>query len=228
VGDIILDKAEVTILLAAMAVIFGLAVALPLGIISALKRGTWIDQVMRAISAVGLSVPNFWIGIIVLLVLVNWFGWSPPIFQTGFFEDPLNQLKRLVWPAFAIGISFAAIATRMTRSTMLEVLNQDYIRTARAKGLLPTRVIIRHAVANAVLPVLTLSSLLFAGLLGGAVVLEQIFALPGMGQELISAVGSRDTVFVQGAVVVLGLFVMVWNLVIDLLYVWLDPRIRLT
>ncbi len=225
--DIILDKAEVTFLLAVMAVIFGVLFAVPMGIISALKRGSWIDQVIRFISAIGLSIPNFWLGILILLVLVHWFNWSPPIFQTDFLDDPLNQLKRLVWPALAIGVSFAAIATRLTRSTMLEVLNQDYVRTARAKGLRRTRVILRHAVPNAVLPVLTLSSLLFAGLLGGSVVLERMFALPGMGAEIVDAVGARDTVLVQGAVVVLGLLVMLWNLVIDLLYVWLDPRIRL-
>lgn len=228
VADILKEKAEVTVLLATMAVALGLVVALPLGIVSALKRGTWIDQVLRAFSTVGLSVPNFWIGILILLLLVRWFSWSPPIYQTNFLDDPMNQLERLIWPALAIGFSFAAVATRLTRSTMLEVLNQDYIRTARAKGLRSTRIIVRHAVANAVLPVLTLTTLLFAALLGGAVVLERIFALPGMGQELITAVGGRDTIFVQGAVITLGVFVMLWNLAIDLLYVWLDPRIRLS
>ncbi len=228
VVKVLADKAEVTFTMALMAVFVGLLFALPLGIISALKRGSWIDNILRTFSAVGVSMPNFWTGILILLMLVAWFNWSPPIFQTRFLDDPVNQLQRLIWPALALGFSFAATATRLTRSTMLEVLNQDYVRTARAKGLLPRRVIIRHAVANAILPILTLSSLLFGALLGGAVVLERIFALPGMGQELIEAIGNRDTIFVQGAVVVLGLFVMLWNLVIDLLYVWLDPRIRLT
>ena len=228
VDDILLETAEVTFTMAIMAVFFGLLFALPLGIVSALKRGTWIDNTLRTFSAIGVSMPNFWTGILILLMLVAWFRWSPPIFQTSFLEDPLNQLERLIWPSLALGFSFAASATRLTRSTMLEVLNQDYVRTARAKGLLPKRVIIRHAVANAILPVLTLSSLLFGALLSGAVVLERLYALPGMGQELIDAVGSRDTIFVQGAVVMLGVFVMLWNLVIDLVYVWLDPRIRYT
>ena len=227
VTEIILDKAEVTVMLAVMAVVIGVVFSVPLGIIAALNRGSWLDQIIRLFSAVGLSIPNFWLGILILLMLVHWFDWSPPIFNTDFLDDPWNQLRRLIWPAVAIGVSFGAIATRLTRSTMLDVLNQDYVRTARAKGLRRTRVILRHAVPNAVLPVLTLSSLLFAGLLGGAVVLERMFALPGMGEAIVGAVGDRDTVLVQGAVVALGVFVMVWNLVIDLVYVWLDPRIRL-
>ena len=227
VTEIILDRAEVTVMLAVMAVVIGVVFSVPLGIIAALNRGSWLDQIIRLFSAVGLSIPNFWLGILILLMLVHWFDWSPPIFNTDFLDDPWNQLRRLIWPAVAIGVSFGAIATRLTRSTMLEVLNHDYVRTARAKGLRRTRVILRHAVPNAVLPVLTLSSLLFAGLLGGAVVLERMFALPGMGEAIVGAVGDRDTVLVQGAVVALGVFVMVWNLVIDLVYVWLDPRIRL-
>jgi peptide/nickel transport system permease protein len=227
VTEIILDRAEVTVMLAVMAVVIGILFSVPLGIIAALNRGSWLDQIIRTFSAIGLSIPNFWLGILILLALVHWFDWSPPIFHTDFLDDPINQLQRLIWPAIAIGVSFGAIATRLTRSTMLEVLNQDYVRTARAKGLRQYRVIMRHAVPNAILPVLTLSSLLFAGLLGGAVVLERMFALQGMGEEIVGAVGDRDTVLVQGAVVALGVFVMVWNLVIDLVYVWLDPRIRL-
>jgi peptide/nickel transport system permease protein len=228
VTEIILDKAEVTVMLAVMAVFIGVAFFVPLGIIAALNRGSWLDQIIRTISAIGLSIPNFWLGILILLMLVHWFEWSPPIFQTDFLEDPANQLKRLIWPAIAIGVSFGAVATRLTRSTMLEVLNQDYVRTARAKGLRRNRVILRHAVPNAILPVLTLSSLLFAGLLGGAVVLERMFALPEMGEEMVGAVANRDHVLVQGAAVTLGVFVMLWNLVIDIVYVWLDPRIRLS
>jgi peptide/nickel transport system permease protein len=227
VTEIILAKAEVTFLLAFLAVIWGVLFSIPLGIIAALKRGSWIDQLIRTFSVGGLSVPNFWLGILILLMLVHWFKWSPPIFQTDFLDDPLNQMKRLIWPSVAIGISFAAIATRLIRSTMLEVLNQDYVRTARAKGLHRNRVILRHAAPNAILPVLTLSSLLFAGLLGGAVVLENLFALPGMGQQIVNAIGTRDTVLVQGIVVTLGVLVMLWNLVIDLLYVVVDPRIKL-
>lgn len=227
VATVVAETAEVTFLLAILSVFIGTVIALPLGILSAMMRGRWPDQVVRSFSAVFLALPNFWVGILLLLALVTWFSWSPPIFQETFLDAPVEQFQRLILPSVAIGASFAAVATRLTRSTMLEVLNQDYIRTARAKGLFPNRVIIRHALPNAVLPVITLSALLFAGLLNGAVVLERIFALPGMGVEIVRATSERDFQLLQGLVLVLGAFVMVWMLLIDLVYVALDKRIRL-
>lgn len=225
--NVVIETGEVTFLLAFLSILIGAGLALPLGVISAMTRGRWPDQFIRAISAVALALPNFWVGILLLLALVTWFSWSPPIFQKTFIEAPVEQFQRLILPAIAIGTFFAAVATRLTRSTMLEVLNQDYIRTARAKGLYPRRVILRHAVPNAVLPVITLSALLFAGMLNGAVVLERIFALPGMGVEIIEATTARDFQLLQGLVLVLGAVVMVWMLLIDLLYVALDKRIQL-
>ena len=227
VATVVAETAEVTFLLAILSVFIGTVVALPLGILSAMMRGRWPDQVVRSFSAVFLALPNFWVGILLLLALVTWFSWSPPIFQETFLDAPVEQFQRLILPSVAIGASFAAVATRLTRSTMLEVLNQDYIRTARAKGLFPNRVIIRHALPNAVLPVITLSALLFAGLLNGAVVLERIFALPGMGVEIVRATSERDFQLLQGLVLVLGAIVMVWMLLIDLVYVALDKRIQL-
>ncbi len=227
VVQVVTETAEVTFLLAILSVIIGAVMAIPFGILSAMMRGRWPDQVIRTFSAVFLALPNFWLGILLLLALVTWFSWSPPIFQETFLDAPVEQFQRLILPAVAIGTSFAAVATRLTRSTMLEVLNQDYIRTARAKGLFPNRVIIRHALPNAVLPVITLSALLFAGLLNGAVVLERIFALPGMGVEIVTATSERDFQLLQGLVLVLGAFVMVWMLLIDLIYVALDKRIQL-
>ena len=227
VATVVAETAEVTFLLAILSVFIGTVVALPLGILSAMMRGRWPDQVVRSFSAIFLALPNFWVGILLLLALVTWFSWSPPIFQETFLDAPVEQFQRLILPSVAIGASFAAVATRLTRSTMLEVLNQDYIRTARAKGLFPNRVIIRHALPNAVLPIITLSALLFAGLLNGAVVLERIFALPGMGVEIVRATSERDFQLLQGLVLVLGAIVMVWMLLIDLVYVALDKRIQL-
>lgn len=227
VATVVAETAEVTFLLAILSVFIGTVVALPLGILSAMMRGRWPDQVVRSFSAIFLALPNFWVGILLLLALVTWFSWSPPIFQETFLDAPVEQFQRLILPSVAIGASFAAVATRLTRSTMLEVLNQDYIRTARAKGLFPNRVIIRHALPNAVLPVITLSALLFAGLLNGAVVLERIFALPGMGVEIVTATSERDFQLLQGLVLVLGAFVMIWILLIDLVYVAVDKRIQL-
>lgn len=227
VATVVAETAEVTFLLAILSVFIGTVIALPLGILSAMMRGRWPDQVVRSFSAIFLALPNFWVGILLLLALVTWFSWSPPIFQETFLDAPVEQFQRLILPSVAIGASFAAVATRLTRSTMLEVLNQDYIRTARAKGLFPNRVIVRHALPNAVLPVITLSALLFAGLLNGAVVLERIFALPGMGVEIVRATSERDFQLLQGLVLVLGAFVMIWMLLIDLVYVALDKRIQL-
>ena len=226
VARIVGETAEVTFLLAILSVFIGTVMALPLGVLSAMMRGRWPDQAVRTVSAIFLALPNFWVGILLLLALVTWFSWSPPIFQETFLDAPVAQFQRLILPATAIGTFFAAVATRLTRSTMLEVLNQDYIRTARAKGLFPTRVILRHALPNAVLPIITLSALLFAGLLNGAVVLERIFALPGMGVEIIEATSLRDFQLLQGLVLVLGAFVMIWMLLVDLLYVALDKRIQ--
>ena len=161
-----------------------------------------------------------------LLLLVRVFQWSPPVQHASLFDDPGTAFQRLIFPALVIGYRFAAVASRLTRSTMLEVINQDYVRTARSKGLNYVVVVIRHALPNAYLPILTVSALLFGVLVEGAVVIEQIYALPGIGRQIIDSVNARDFIMVQGVVVALGIALMLWVLVVDILYAVLDPRVR--
>ncbi len=226
VTSILWSKMGITLELAVIAVAIALIWALPLGIVAALKRGSWIDQWIRIITTAGISLPNFWVAIMVLLLLVALFVWSPPVQYVRFTEDPIENLKMLLIPAAVIGFRSAAVITRMTRSMMLEVISQDYIRTARAKGLNRWTVTVKHALPNASLPVLTLAALLLAGLVDGAVIIEVIFNLPGLGLTIREAITRRDYELVQGIVLVIALFMMLWILVTDLVYAWLDPRIR--
>ncbi len=226
VTSILWSKMAITLELAVLAVLIALIWALPLGIVAALKRGSWLDQLIRIVTTAGISLPNFWVAIMVLLLLVAFFVWSPPVRYIRFTEDPIENLKMLLIPAAVIGFRSAAVITRMTRSMMLEVISQDYIRTARAKGLSRWHVTVRHALPNASLPVLTLAALLLAGLVDGAVIIEVIFNLPGLGLTIREAITRRDYELVQGIVLVIAVFMMLWVLVTDLLYAWLDPRIR--
>ncbi len=226
VVDALASKIEVTATLAFLSVVVALLWALPLGIISALWRGSWVDQTIRVITAAGIAMPNFWVAILLLLFLVKFFNWIPPIQHVSIFDDPLTALQRLFFPALVIGFRSASTISRMTRSTMLEVIGDDYIRTARAKGLGPFVVTMRHALTNAIIPVLTMAGLLVAALMDGAVIIERIFTLPGLGQQIVDATSARDFVMVQGIVLILALFMMMWILVIDLVYAWIDPRIR--
>ena len=224
--DALLSKVETTLSLTILAVFLSVIWAVPLGVLSALYRGSWIDQVIRVVTASGLAMPNFWIGIVVLLLLVRIFDWSPPVQHVSIFDEPWTAFQRLVFPALVIGYRFAAVISRLTRSAMLEVINEDYIRTARAKGLSPFIVVRRHALVNALLPVLTITTVLFGTLLEGAVVIEQIFVLPGVGRLLIDAVNLRDFFMVQGIILALGAVLILWILLVDLAYAWLDPRIH--
>ena len=226
VTSILWSKMAITLELAVLAVVIALIWALPLGIVAALKRGSWLDQLIRIVTTAGISLPNFWVAIMVLLLLVAFFVWSPPVRYIRFTEDPIENLKMLLIPAAVIGFRSAAVITRMTRSMMLEVISQDYIRTARAKGLSRWHVTVKHALPNASLPVLTLAALLLAGLVDGAVIIEVIFNLPGLGLTIREAITRRDYELVQGIVLVIAVFMMLWVLVTDLLYAWLDPRIR--
>ena len=225
-AEALFSKAEVTLSLAVLSILIAVLWALPLGIIAAVWRGSWADQVIRLITAGGLAIPGFWLGIVVLLLLVRIFHWSPPVQHVSFFEDPGTAFQRLIFPALVIGYRFAAVVARLTRSTMLEVINQDYVRTAKSKGLDSFVVVLRHALPNAYLPILTVSALLFGVLVEGAVVIEQIYALPGIGRQIIDSVNARDFIMVQGMVVALGVALMLWVLVIDILYAVLDPRVR--
>ena len=211
---------------AIMATIVAVILAIPLGVIAALKQDSWIDYAVRIFSIAGLATPSFWLGIVFILVLLVVFKWLPPMVYTPFWVNPWQNLAQLIWPAVAVGYRYSAVATRMTRSAMLEVLREDYIRTARAKGLWEKLILSRHALKNAMLPVMTVIGLEFAFLLGGLVVTEQVFNLNGLGLLFVQAVAHRDYTLVQALVMIVAGFFIVVNFAMDVLYAWLDPRIR--
>jgi peptide/nickel transport system permease protein len=212
--------------LAIMATIVAVLLAIPLGVLSALKQDTWIDYAVRLFSIAGLAMPSFWLGIVLILLMLVVFKWLPPMVYTPFWTNPVQNLAQLIWPALAVGYRYSAVATRMTRSAMLEVLREDYIRTARAKGLMQKLILARHALKNAMLPVLTVVALEFAFLIGGLVVTEQVFNLNGIGLLFVQAVAHRDYTLLQALIMlVAGSFIVV-NFLMDVAYAWLDPRIR--
>jgi peptide/nickel transport system permease protein len=212
--------------LALMATLVATLLAIPLGIVAALRQDSWVDYLVRIFSIAGLAMPSFWLGILLILGLLVVFRWLPPMVYTPFWVDPWQNLAQLVWPAVAVGYRYSAVATRMTRSAMLEVLREDYIRTARAKGLWQRLILSRHALKNAMLPVLTVIALEFAFLLGGLVVTEQVFNLNGLGLLFVQAIAHRDYTLTQALVLlVAGTFIAV-NFLVDLAFAWIDPRIR--
>jgi len=212
--------------LAVMATIVAVLLAIPLGVIAALRQDTWVDYVVRVFSIAGLAMPSFWLGIVMILVLLVFFRWLPPMVYTPFWVNPVQNLAQLIWPALAVGYRYSAVATRMTRSAMLEVLREDYIRTARAKGLVEKLILSRHALKNAMLPVLTVIGLEFAFLMGGLVVTEQVFNLNGLGLLFVQGIVHRDYTLVQALVLIVASAFIVVNFLLDLMYAWLDPRIR--
>jgi len=211
---------------AVMATVVATLLAIPLGVIAALKQDTWVDYAVRIFSIAGLATPSFWLGIIIILALLIVFRWLPPMVYTPFWVDPWQNLAQLIWPALAVGYRYSAVATRMTRSAMLEVLREDYIRTARAKGLWLKLILVRHALKNAMLPVVTVIGLEFAFLLGGLVVTEQVFNLNGLGLLFVEAVARRDYTLTQALVMITASAFIVVNFAMDVMYAWLDPRIR--
>jgi peptide/nickel transport system permease protein len=211
---------------AVMATIVAVALAIPLGVLAALKQDSWVDYAVRIFSIAGLSMPSFWLGIVMILVMLVVFKWLPPMVYTPFWVSPKENLAQLIWPALAVGYRYSAVATRMTRSAMLEVLREDYIRTARAKGLMQKLILSRHALKNTMLPVMTVVAIEFAFLIGGLVVTEQVFNLNGIGLLFVEAVAHRDYTLLQALVMlVAGLFILA-NFAMDAAYAWLDPRIR--
>ncbi len=211
---------------AVMATIVAVALAIPLGVLAALKQDSWVDYAVRIFSIAGLSMPSFWLGIVMILVMLVVFKWLPPMVYTPFWVSPRENLAQLIWPALAVGYRYSAVATRMTRSAMLEVLREDYIRTARAKGLMQKLILSRHALKNTMLPVMTVVAIEFAFLIGGLVVTEQVFNLNGIGLLFVEAVAHRDYTLLQALVMlVAGLFILA-NFAMDAAYAWLDPRIR--
>ena len=228
----ILTRLPVSLQIAVMATVIAVAIAIPLGTISALKENTWLDHVVRMVAIAGIATPSFWLGIMSLVLvldityLVTGKPWLPPIDYVSFWKDPLSNLSMVALPAITVGYRYSAVTMRMTRSAMLEVLREDYIRTARAKGLLEQIIVNRHALKNALLPVVTLIGIEFAFLIGGLVVTEQVFNLNGIGRLFVQAVQNQDNVLAQALVMLVVAVFVLSNLVVDVLYAWLDPRIR--
>ena len=211
---------------ALMATVIATILAIPLGIIAALRQDTWVDYAVRIFSIAGLAIPSFWLGILMILGFLIFFKWVPPMIYTPFWVDPWQNMVQLIWPALAVGYRYSAVATRMTRSSMLEVLREDYIRTAYAKGLWLKLILVRHALKNAMLPVVTVIGLEFAFLLGGLVVTEQVFNLNGLGLLFVQAIARRDYTLTQALVLLVASAFIFVNFVMDIMYAWLDPRIR--
>ena len=212
--------------LAIMASLLAQLLAIPLGILAAVKQDTWVDYAVRVFSIAGLATPSFWLGIMMILTMLIVFKWVPPMVFTPLWVNPWENLAQLIWPALAVGYRYSAVGTRMMRSAMLEVLREDYIRTARAKGLWLKLILSRHALKNAILPVLTVMSLEFAFLLGGLVVTEQVFNLNGLGMLFVDAISHRDYTLVQALVMLVATFFLLINFFVDIAYAWIDPRIR--
>jgi peptide/nickel transport system permease protein len=218
----------VSLEIALIASLIAILIAIPLGTISALYRDTWIDHAVRVVAVSGLAIPSFWLGMLIILALLSLFNWLPRIGYVSFFEDPVANLATVIWPAASVGYRYAAVATRMMRSALLEVMREDYIRTARAKGVWTGLIMRRHALRNALLPVVTVIGLEFAFLIGGLVVTEQVFNINGIGKLFVDATARGDFNLLQGLVLFIATIFIFVNLLVDLLYAWLDPRIRLS
>ena len=222
----IAGRFELSFQVAIMATLIAVLLAIPMGTAAALFRGTWIDYTVRLITIGGLSIPSFWFGMLIMLTLLGLFNWLPPITFTPLYVDPVANLTQLIWPALAVGYRYCAVVARMIRSSLLEVMNEDYIRTARAKGVYEKLVVSRHALRNALLPAITVIGLEFTFLIGGLVVTEQVFNLNGIGQLFVQSVSRNDFTLIQGMVMLIAAFYVFVNLLIDLLYAVFDPRIR--
>lgn len=226
VSEAIIDRLPVTIELSILSVMVSLIIAIPVGIIAAMRRNSPLDTASTTVALLGVSIPNFFLAILLIFLFSVRLGWLSPIGYTPILEDPVDNLKRMIMPALTLGTALSAIVMRMTRSSLLEVLDQDYVRTARAKGLREARVVRIHALKNAMVPVVTVVGLQIGGLLGGTIITESIFVLPGIGRLLVDAIFQRDFPLVQGVVLFAALAFLLANLAVDLLYAYLDPRIR--
>ena len=222
----LLVRLPLSLELAVLATIVSVLLAIPFGMLAAVRQDSWVDYVIRVVSIGGLAIPSFWVGILIILLLVIFFGWGPPLEFTPPWINPWANVQQMIWPVLTVGYRYAAVTTRMTRSTVLEVMREDYIRTAWAKGLRERAIVFRHAMKNAMLPVVTLIGTEFAFLIGGLVVTETVFTLNGVGRFVVDAVAHRDYPVVQALVFLIALSFVVVNLLIDLTYAWFDPRIR--
>jgi peptide/nickel transport system permease protein len=212
--------------LAVLSTILAVLIAVPFGVLSAIKPDSLLDYGARSFTLVGIAIPQFFAAIILILFLVKAFGWLPPLGYATLWDDPLTNLQQMIFPALALAFYEMAFIARVTRSSMMEILREDYMRTARAKGLTEWIVVLRHGLKNALLPILTISGWQFGRLFGGTVIIETIFLIPGMGRILIESIFHRDFPMIQAIIVIVGLFIVTINLLVDLLYGWLDPRIR--
>lgn len=226
VSTLIAQKLPVTLQLAVMAIIMAMLIGIPAGIIAAVRKGTVTDYAANAVALSGMSIPNFWLGIILIMIVSVQWRLLPASGYVPLTEDPLQSLRTMLMPSFVLGTALAAYLMRHTRSAMLGVLTSDYIRTARAKGLLPKTVILKHALRNALMPIVTLSTLLFGELLAGAVLTEQVFTIPGFGKLIVDAVFTRDYAVVQGVVLCTAVGFIFMNLIADVLYILINPRLR--
>ncbi len=218
-------RLQLSLQLALMATLIATAVALPLGTLAAVYRGRSMDHLVQVISVAGLAVPSFWLGILFILFLLSVFHYVPPLTFTPLWTDPRANLAQLIWPALAVGYRYSAVATRMTRSALLEVLREDYVRTAWAKGLAHAVILRRHALRNALMPVITVIGLEFAFLIGGLVVTEQVFNLNGVGKLIVDAISHRDYTLIQGLMLLVAAGYILVNFLVDLVYAWVDPRV---
>jgi peptide/nickel transport system permease protein len=226
VRDLILHRGPLSAEIAVLALIISWLVGLPVGILSAIRPNGWADAVVRSLSVLFIAVPGFWLGLLIVLALLFWFGYKAPIVIVQLWENPWQNFQLVIGPAVVLGLAQGAYIARMSRSCLLEVIREDYVRTARAKGTVERSVVLRHALPNALLPVITISGVLLGFVLGGSVAVEQAFGVPGLGRALVVAIVERDIVVVQNLVLLYaGIFVLV-NVLVDMSYAWLDPRIR--
>lgn len=226
VTTLIAERVPVTAQVALIAIVTSIAVSIPIGVISAVRRDSPVDYLLRSISILGISVPGFAIGTAIVIFPTLWWGVTVSFKYVSFAEDPVAHMKLIIPPAMVLGVQLSASVARLTRTMMLEVLQEDYIRTARAKGLREPKIIVKHALKNALIPVVTVLGIQITNLLGGSVITETIFALPGLGRLMVSSIGARDYPVVQGIVVMTAVFVMLMNLAVDVSYGYLDPRAR--
>jgi peptide/nickel transport system permease protein len=228
VSDEIIERIPVTLELMLLSGLLTVFVGVPAGIVSGIRQNTPVDLAVRWISIFCMSIPTLWLGILLLLFPVIWWGWAPPVAYVPIWEDPVENLQLMLLPAITLAAASSAIVMRLTRSAMLDVLRNDFVRTARAKGLGERQVVMRHAIKNAMIPVVTFVGIQLVTLISGAVVVEQVFSINGLGRLLFTSVFSRDYAMVQGLVLFIAVAVLLMNLAVDLVYGWLDPRIRYT
>ncbi|MCA1644281.1 MAG: ABC transporter permease [Chloroflexi bacterium] len=226
VTSLVLQTFPATLELAVLGMLLALVLSVPVGILAALRRGTWLDHIARVMALIGFCMPRYWLAVLLISLLAVQVGWLPPAGYADLSTDPTDNLRHAALPVLSLGLTIAAVQMRFLRSSLLDVLGQDYVRTARAKGLLPRTVSLRHALKNALIPFVTVVGLEMGSLLGGLVVVEQIFSWPGIGWLMINSITQRDYAVVQGSVLLIAAGVVVINLVVDVLYGYLDPRIR--